>query len=525
MVLLIACANVASLLLARGVARQRELAVRSALGASWQRIVRQLLTECVLLAGLGGLASLVLATWGITFLRTLSPANLPRVQDVRLNGQVLIFTLVVSLLTGMFFGLIPALRAARSNLTDALNDGGRSGEGLHRNRFRGALVVAEVALALVLLVGAGLLINSFARLRSVDPGFDPHQVLTLRVDLPEAKYGEPEQITNFNRELLRRIEAIPGVRSAAMIFKLPLAQGDASTMFEAEGQSLDKSSRPSAGLRVATPGYFRTLGIPFVSGRDFNEHDQLKSPRVVIINETLAQRYFPGRDPLGRHLRPGVSIESEPPWREIVGVTRSVRHRGLGQEPRPEFYLPQAQMPGLPLTTVVRTAGEPLAIAGAVRSEVRSLDSQLPIDGVKTLDQYLAESVAQPRFNTLMLALFAGVALVLTSIGLYGIVAYSVIQRTPEIGVRMALGAQTGDVLRLILGQGIRLIMLGLAIGIIMSLALTRMMRSLLFDVSPTDVSTLVTISVILTVVALLACWIPARRAMRVDPMIALRRE
>jgi putative ABC transport system permease protein len=525
MVLLIACANVANLLLARGVTRQRELAVRSALGASWLRIVRQLLTESLLLASLGGLAALLLATWGMGLLRGLSPGNLPRVQEVRLDGRVLTFTLLVSLLTGVIFGLIPALRAARTNLCEALNEGGRSGDGLRSNRLRGGLVTAEVALALVLLVGAGLLIRSFAQLRLVNPGFDPHQVLTLRVDLPEAKYDKPEQIINFNREFLRRVEALPGVRSAAMIFKLPLGQSDASTTFVAEGQPPDKSRRQSAGLRVATPGYFRTLGIPFISGRDFTERDELKAPPVIIINETLAQRYFPNQDPLGRHLRPDISIDSEPPWREIVGVTRAVRHRGLGQEPRPEFYLPHAQMPGLSLTTVVRTAGDPLAIVGALRHEVRLLDSQLPIDRVKTFDQYLAESVAQPRFNTLLLALFAGAALVLTAIGLYGVVAYSVVQRTPEIGLRMALGAQTGDVLRLIVGQGIKLTMFGVTIGLVMALALTRLMKSLLFGVSPTDLLTFASIAVLLTVVALLACWVPARRAVKVEPMIALRRE
>src|SRR5262245_5485740 len=525
MVLLIACANVANLLLARGVARQRELALRTALGATRWRIVRQLGAESLLLASLGGLAALALAMWGVDLLKALSPENLPRAQDVRLDGSVLIFTLLLSLLTGVIFGLIPALRAARTDLNEMLNEGGRSGEGLRRNRLRGALVVAEVALSLVLLVGAGLLINSFARLTRVDPGFDPHQVLTLQVDLPDSRYGKPEQSVNFNRELLKRIEALPGVRSAAMVFKLPLGGSDASTTIQIEGQPTDKNRYQPAGGRIATPGYFRTLGIPFISGRDFTERDDLKAPPVIIINETLAQRYFPNQDPIGKHMNPGVSVDGLPPWREVVGVTRSVRHRGLDQEPRPEYYLPHAQTPDFSLVTVVRAAGDPLAIVGAVRNEVRSLDSELLVDRVKTLDQYLAESVAQPRFNTLLLALFAGAALILTVIGLYGVMSYSVAQRTREIGVRVALGAQTGDVLRLIVGQGMKLTLLGVAIGLVASLALTRLMKSLLFGVSPTDPLSFAGIALLLTAVALLACWAPARRAAKVDPMIALRCE
>ncbi len=523
MVLLIACANVASLLLARGMARRRELAVRAALGANRLRIVQQLGVESLLLASLGGLAALLLAVWGVDLLKALGPENLPRVQDARLDGRALIFALLVTLLTGVIFGIIPALRAARVNLNETLNEGGRSGEGLRRNRLRGALIVVEVALSLVLLVGAGLLINSFARLLRVNPGFDPHQVLTLRVDLPDAKYGKPEQSVNFNRELLKRIEATPGVRSAAMVFKLPLSGDDASTIIQIEGQPEDTTRYQPAGGRIATPGYFRTMGIPFISGRDFAERDDLKSTPVIIINETLAQLYFPNQNPIGKRINPGVGVTGVKPLREIIGVTRSVRHRGLEKEPRPEYYLPQAQAPDFVLTTVVRTAGDPLAIVGAVRNEVRALDSELPVYSVKTLDQYFAESVAQPRFNTLLLALFAGVAMILTAVGLYGVIAYSVEQRTREIGVRMALGAQTGDVLRLIVGQGMKLAMLGVAIGLVTALALTRLMKGLLFGVSASDPLTFAVITLLLMLVALLACWIPARRATKVDPMIALR--
>jgi putative ABC transport system permease protein len=447
-------------------------------------------------------------------------------QDVRLDTRVLAFTLLVSLLTGVVFGLIPALRAARADLNEALKEGGRGGEGLRRNRLRSALVVAEVALAVTLLIGAGLLINSFMRLQRVKLGFDPRQVLTLRVDLPEAKYQEGRQIINFNQELLRRIERLPGVRSAAMVYKLPLGDSDHSNRFEVEGQPSDKSRRLSASLRVSTPGYFHTLGIPLVAGRDFSERDEEKSAPVVIINEALAERYFPNQNPIGKHIRPDIAIEPEgPPWREIVGVVGAMRYGGPGKEPRPEFFLPQMQMPFLPPATVVRVAGDPLAIVGAVRSEVRALDSDLPVDRVKTLDQYLTESVAQPRFNTLLLALFAGVAMILTAVGLYGVMSYSVTARTREIGVRVALGARGPDVLRLVINQGMKLTLIGMAMGLVAALALTRLMAGLLFGVTPTDPATFALISLLLVGVALLACYIPARRAARVDPMTALRFE
>jgi putative ABC transport system permease protein len=525
-VLLIACANVASLLLARAIGRQREIAVRAALGASWGRIVRQLLTESLLLAAVGGTAGLLLATWGVDLLKALSPADLPRMQGVRLDGRVLVFTLLVSLLTGLLFGLIPALRAARADLNEALKEGGRGGEGLRRNRLRSALVVAEVASAMTLLVGAGLLINSFVRLQRVNMGFDPHQVLTLRVELPEARYREGRQIINFNQEFLRRVERLPGVRSAAMVFKPPLGGGNPSNTFEVEGRPPDKSNRLSAGLRVSTPGYFHTLGIPFVDGRDFGERDEEKSAPVVIINETLAARYFPNQNPIGKHLRPDIAIgPGAPPWREIVGVVSAVRHGGPGKEPAPEFFLPHTQMPFFTPTTVVRVAGDPLAMVGAVRNEVRAMDRELPIDSVKTLDQYLTESVAQPRFNTLLLALFAGVAMTLTAVGLYGVMAFSVTARTREIGVRVALGARGPDVLRLVISQGMKLTLIGVAIGMVAALALTRLMAGLLFGVTPTDPATFALIALPLVGVAMLACYIPARRATKVDPMIALRCE
>jgi putative ABC transport system permease protein len=387
-------------------------------------------------------------------------------------------------------------------------------------------LINPLLMAASLQSGAGLLINSFVRLQRVNLGFDPHQVLTLRVALPDARYREARQIVNFNQELMRRIERLPGVSSAAMVFKQPLSS-DASTTFEVEGQppAPDESRRPIAGARVSTPGYFRTLGIPFVSGRDFSERDEEKSAPVIVINETLAAHYFPNQNPIGKHIRPGISAKGDPPWREIVGVVGSVRHGGPGKEPRPEFFLPHTQMPSLTLTTVVRVTGDPLAIVGAVRNEVRALDSELPLDSVKTLDQYLTESVAQPRFNTLLLALFAGVAMILTAIGLYGVMAYSVSARTREIGVRVALGARRHDVLRLVISLGMKLTLIGVAIGLVAALALTRLMAGLLFGVTPTDPATFALIALLLVSVATLACYIPARRATNVDPMIALRRE
>jgi putative ABC transport system permease protein len=526
-VLLIACANVANLLLARAVSRQQEMAVRSALGAGWGRIVRQMLTESALLAVLGGAAGLLLATWGIDLVKTISPEELPRVQEVALDGRVLGFTALISLLTGVMFGLVPALRAARTDLSEVLKEGGRGGgESLRRNRARSALVIAEVALALMLLAGSGLLINSFLRLQRVNPGFDPEKVLTLSVDLPGYKYSKPEQMIGFNNEFKTRVERLPGVRSVGMVLPLPLSGKNAGTSFEIEGQPLEEARRHSVDFRVATAGYFSSMGIPFISGRDFTERDDLKSPPVVIVNEAMAERYFPNENPIGKRIRPGISItEDEPPLREIVGVVGSIRHASLKAQPKEEIYLPYTQFPFFTLTLVARTETDPLGLVDAVRNEVRAMDRELVLDGVKSLDQYLADSVAQPRFNTLLLMILAGVAVALATVGLYGVMSYSVAQRSHEIGLRMAMGAQSKDVLRLVVGQGMKLVLMGMGIGLASAYALTRLMESLLFGVSATDPSTFVAITLLLGVITLMACFIPARRATKVDPMVALRRE
>jgi putative ABC transport system permease protein len=526
LVLLIACANVANLVLARSITRQKEVAVRSALGANRWRVMRQLLTESLLLAVVGGAAGLLLAIWGTDLLKSLSPDDLPRVKEIGLDWRVLGFTMLVSLLTGAIFGLAPALRVAKVDLNETLKEGGRSGgESIHRNRFRSALVICEVALALVLLVGAGLLINSFLRLQHVNPGFDPHRVLTLRVNLPDYRYREAYQITGFNRQLIERVERLPGVRAAGMVFPLPLGGDNLNTGFEIEGQPVERAKRPRTELRFATDGYFRTMRIRLVSGRDFTKRDDLQSPSVIIINEALARHHFPGENPIGKRIRPGISIEDEPPMREIIGVVSDVQGRSLSEEEPPAIYLPHSQFQFVSLTMTIRAETDPLNLIGPVRNEVSALDKDLAITDVKMLDQYLIDSVAQPKFNTLLLSIFACVALALTAVGLYGVMAYSAAQRTREIGIRVALGAQAGDVLRLVIGHGMKLALIGLALGLVAAVTLTRLMERLLFDVSPTDPLTFVVVTLLLTIIALLACWLPAQRAASVDPMVALRCE
>jgi putative ABC transport system permease protein len=526
LVTLIACANVANLLLARSVGRRREIAVRSALGAGRWRVIRQLLTESALLACIGGAAGLLLAMWGTDLLKWLSPKDLPRVKEIGLDWRVLGFTALVSLLTGLIFGLAPALRAAKIDLNETLKEGGRSGsESIRRNRFRSALVISEIALALVLLIGAALLVNSFLRLQRVNPGFDPRKVLTLRVDLPDYRYQKAEQITGLNLRLIERVERLPGVRAAGMISPLPLSGNSLNTGFEIEGRPVERSKRPPTELRFATDGYFRAMGIRLISGRDFSERDNMQAPSVVIINEALARRHFPNENPIGKRIRPGISIEDVPPMREIVGVVSDVQSGSLSAEERPAVYLPHTQYPFVGLTMTIRAETDPLSLAGAVRNEVATLDKELAVDDVKTLEQYMADSVAQPKFNTLLLTIFAFVAMALTAVGLYGVIAYSAAQRTQEIGVRVALGAQGHDVLRLVIGQGMKLALIGLAFGLVVAFALTRLMTGLLYGVSPADPLTFAAAALSLCAVAFAACYMPARRAAKVDPMVALRCE
>lgn len=543
-VLLIACANVANLQLARVAARQKEIAIRAALGAGRLRIVRQLLTENILLATLGGSLGLLFALWGVDLLASFPyttpslfvPYDITR-EQIGIDARVLLFTVAVSVLTGVIFGLIPAFQASRTDLNEALKEtGSRAGGGM-RSGARSSLVVAEIAISLMLLVGAGLMIKSFLRLQRVDPGFKPDNVLTMDINLPQTKYRENEQINLFYRELIERVRALPGVTSVGAGEYLPLSGFDSTTGIFIDGRPLPAPGESQeAHNRNVTPDYFNALGISLRAGRFFTERDNGDSPKVAIINETMAQRYWPRENPIGKRVAlnfeamkfhpdraPDLDIPSG--MREIVGVVADVRHTGLMTAPVPEMYVPFEQRPIRDMTLVVRASGDPLALTGAVRQQVLSTDPDQPVANITTMAQLLSASVAQPRFNFMLLTVFACVALALAAVGIYGVISYSVAQRTREIGIRMALGAQASDVLRLVLGQGFRLILLGLALGLLAALALTRVLAGLLFEVKPTDPLTYGAIALLLAGVAALACYVPARRAAKVDPMVALRYE
>lgn len=525
-VLLIACANVANLLLARAMTRHKEMAVRSALGASRLRVVRQLLTESVLLSLIGGLLGLGLAVWWSDLLIALGKNDIPRAIQVGMDWRVLGFTLGVSLLTGLIFGLVPALHLSKTELNESLKEGRGAGAGAGRNRIRGVLVVAELAIAVVLLVGAGLLIQSLWRLQHVSPGLQPQNVLTFNVSLPDARYSSEKQ-AGFYRDLVTRLGTLPGVQSASAVLPLPLSGDRFGISFQIDGRPVAPKDEPSADMFVTEPNYFRTMGIPILRGRDFEDRDEHKSIPVIIVTDAFAKQYFPGENPIGKRMKPGISTwdEEKSTMREIVGVVADIRNRALNTEPKPAYYLPQSQVPFTQLIVVLKTTGDPGSLITSVTREVRSMDQELPVFSVKTMEQYISESVAAPRFNTTLLSIFAAVALVLTIIGLYGVMSYSVAQRTNEIGIRMALGAQTSDVLGLIVKQGIVLVLIGLALGMAGALALTRLLASLLFGVTTKDPITFVAIAALLSIVALLACFIPARRATKVDPMVALRYE
>jgi putative ABC transport system permease protein len=523
LVLLIACANVANLLLARAGARGREMAIRHALGAGRARIVRQLLTESLLLSLIGGALGLLLAKWLVDLIVAAGPANLPRLTDVNLDASVLGFTLAVSILTGIVFGLAPALQASGTALIESLKAGGRgSTAGARRYRLRGLLVVSEVALSLVLLTGAGLLIKSFVRLLQTDPGYETERVLTTRLTLSKTKYPEPDQQAAVYQQLLRRVGALPGVEAVGAASLLPLGGRDSYNVFRIEGRApFAPGQEPTVRNQVVSPDYFNAMSIPLRQGRVFTEQDAKDSPQVLIVNEAFARRYLMGEDPLGKRLL----IGDEAP-REIIGIVRDVRHRGLDEETHPECYVSYLQAPRRNLHLVVRTASsDPAKSATAVRSAIKEADKDQLIGEITTMDTLLARSVAPRRFNMLLLGSFALTALVLAGVGVYGVMSYSVTQHTHEIGIRIALGATRKDVLRLMVGQGMALAFVGVGVGLVGAFVVTRVMESMLYGVGASDPSVFAAVSVLLTVTALVACYLPARRATEIDPMIALRHE
>jgi putative ABC transport system permease protein len=526
-VLLIACANVANLLLARATSRHKEMAIRSALGANRFRVIRQLLTESILLSIIGGGIGLLLAVWWSDLLIALGKEDIPRAVQVRLDWRVLAFTAGVSLLTGLVFGLVPALHASKTELTESLKEGGRSGSsGARRNVMRSALVVSELAVAVVLLIGAGLLIQSLWRLQRVESGLNPHNVLTFNVSLSDVEYSSEKQSQYFS-QLRTRLAAVPGVELASGGLPLPLSGSRFSISFQIDGRPVAKKDEPSADVFVTDVGYFRTMGISIKKGRDFSDFDQHKSSPVVIVTEQFAKEFFPGEDVIGKRIQPGLStFENEKaPMREIIGVVGDIKSRSLSTPTKPAYYVPESQVPFNQLTMVVRTTGDPRAVITAVNKVVSELDKNIPVFDVKTMDEYLSSSVAAPRFNTTLLSIFASVALVLTIVGLYGVMSYSVAQRTNEIGIRLALGAQTRDVIALIVKQGLTLVIIGLAIGLPIAFGLMRLISGLVFGVTTKDPLTFIGAAIVLSMVGLLACYIPAVRATRVDPMEALRCE
>ncbi|HXD34188.1 MAG TPA: ABC transporter permease [Pyrinomonadaceae bacterium] len=523
-VLLIACANVANLLLARAVARQREFAIRAALGAGRLRIIRQLLTESLLLAVAGCVAGLALARWGIEVLLALSPPDLLSLTSVTMDKRVLGFAVLVSVLTSLIFGLLPALESSRQQTSESLKEGGRGNTGGRSQRALNWFVVAQVALSLMLLVGSGLMIKSLIRLQSVDPGFDRANVVTVAVSLPRAKYPESQQKIDFFKRLLTNVRQLPGVSSAGIGSGPPFAGIPAGTRFTIEGRpAVAASDEPVTDVRMVDQEYFKTLGIPLTKGRNFTDREVEKETHVVIINEAMARTHFANENPLGHRLTIQMKNENQPC--EIVGVVGDVKWKALDVTPGPMVYWPQGELPDFPMMVVVKTKSEPTDLAAALQREVLAVDKDQPISEVRSMESLMADSISRTRFATLLLSVFAGVAFLLSSVGIYGVMSYSVTQRANEIGIRMALGATGSNVLSLVLRKGLVLTVNGVVLGLVGSFALTRLLTTLLFGVSATDPVTFVIVSVLLTGVAVLATYIPARRAMKVDPLVALRYE
>jgi len=521
-VLLIACANVANLMLARGATREREMALRSALGASRGRVIRQLLTESAVLASAGAAVGLVLAFWLLRLLLRLSPPGTPGLEKIGIDIYVLGFTVLAAVVTGLLFGLAPALQISKADLNRSLKYTGKGVTGSSRGgRLRGALVVAEVALALILLIGSGLLMKSFILLQRVDPGFNPDHLVTLRVILNKTAYPNIPQVVDFYSQLVDRVKTLPEVQSTALISTLPLSGNETDTDFFIEGRPQPPpNQQPVAWYNSVSPDYFRAMELRLIKGRAFTDLDKDKSPLVVIISETMARRYFPNEEPLGKRIGRGPDR-----WREIVGVVRDVKHFGLDADTPPTMYFPMRQAPARAMNLVVRTSGDPLSLAPSLRAQVWAGDHNLAIANLGTMKELVSASIIPQRFILLLLGCFAALALLLAAVGIYGVMSYAVTQRTHEIGIRMALGARMADVLKLIVRNGIALTLIGVAIGLTLAFALTRLMTSLLFGVTPTDAMTFAMVSAVLVLVALVACYIPARRATKVDPLVALRYE
>jgi len=498
------------------------------MGASRGRIIRQLLTESVLLSAIGGALGLLIAQWGTEALIAAVPQNIPRISTIELDAPVLAFTFLVSLATGVIFGLVPAWQASHVDLNSSLKSGTRTGGGGERKgRLRNGLVMAEVALALVLLVCAGLLIQSFARLGRVQPGLRTERLLTARIALPDIAYPKNENIIAFFDQLLLRIRALPGVESASAIVPLPLSGGNMVTSFDAEEHPLPDGQRPGAPVRMIGTDYFKTMGISLRQGRVFDERERFDSAPVVIVNERFANKFFPGQNVIGKRIKPGMGADdSGEKMREIVGVVGNVKHLSLKNDDSPEMYLPRTQIPFNIMSLVVRTSvSNPNALTPALRRELASLDGTIPLTSVRIFDEYISRSLARPRFNALLLSIFAGTALLLTAIGIYGVMAYSVVQRTNEIGIRIALGAAQSSIFRLIVGQAMAIVGVSIVVGLAGAFAATRLLNSLLYGVGAWDPLTFISIVLLVSVVAFLAAWLPARRAATVDPIVALRAE
>ena len=545
-VLLIACANVANLLLARAAGRQREIAIRTAIGASRGHLIRQLLTESVLLSVIGGVLGLVIGAWSVPLLLAISPGNLPRINDQdhaasaisTLDWHVLLFTFAIALFTGVLFGLLPALRISKLDVNSVLKEAsGRSGTGLRHNRVRSVLVAAEMALAVILVAGAALMIRTFVGLRCVQPGFDPHNVITMQTSLSGGRYDNTAKAENMTRQVVDHIEALPGVRAAAAAIQLPL-QGGIDLPFTIAGVPPSKGDLYNGDeqWRFISPHYFSALSVPLLRGRTFDVRDTGKSELVVIINQAFAKKYWPKGDPIGQRITIGKGLgpEFEEPARQIVGIVSNVRETGLQGADESVMYVPESQITDgltklansvIPMSWIIHTAGDPSTLSAAIQHEIQSVDSQLAASKIRTMDQVISDSTARQNFNMLLLTIFAGLALLLAAIGIYGLMSYTVEQRTQEIGIRMALGAGRGDMLKLVVRQGMLLTGIGIVIGLAASFGLNRLLANLLFGVKTTDPITYVAVAAILISVALLACYVPARRATKIDPLVALRYE